>query len=97
MAASEIGFNRDAFGCPPVREADGTGGVGPHRPSGYCNLEPIVHQPLPLTPGNLRPGLHPDILTCRRSIVMSWLTVVPAMSCAVGPTRLAAQVLRGGG
>ena len=65
MAASEIGFNRDAFGCPSVREADGTVGAGPHRPSGYCNLEPIVHQPLPLTPRNFRPGLHPDILTPR--------------------------------
>ena len=65
MAASEIGFNRDAFRCPSVREADGKVGVGPHRPSGYCNLEPIVHQPLPLTPRNFRPGLHPDILTCR--------------------------------
>ena len=66
MAASEIGFNRDAFGCPPVREADGTAGAGPHRPSGYRNLEPIVHQPSPLSPGNLRSGLlDPKILTCR--------------------------------
>ena len=50
MAASEIGFNRDAFGCPPVRESNGTVGVGHHRPSGYRNLEPIVHQPFPLSP-----------------------------------------------
>jgi len=59
MAASEIGFNRDAFGCSPVREADGTVGAGPHRPSGYCNLEPIVHQPLPLTPGTSGPASTP--------------------------------------
>ena len=52
MAAGEIGFNRDAFGGPAVREADGTAGGGPHRPSGYCDLEAIVHQPLLIPPGN---------------------------------------------
>jgi hypothetical protein len=63
MAASEIGFNRDAFGCPSVREADGTVGVGPHRPSGYCNLEPLSittssHPPeLPARP----PPRHPHM------------------------------------
>src|SRR6266851_2801494 len=46
MAASEIGFNRDAFGGPPVREADGRAGSRPHRPSAYRDFEAIFHQSL---------------------------------------------------
>jgi hypothetical protein len=83
MAAAEIGFNRDAFGCPPVREADGSAGCGPHPPSGYCDLEAIVHQPLLLTsreppdrPGP--PSRHPHMPRLARLARLAGLQGWPA-------------------
>jgi hypothetical protein len=45
MAAGEIGFNRDAFGGPSVRESDGRAGGRPQRPSAHRDLEAIFHLP----------------------------------------------------
>jgi len=46
MPAREIGLYRDALRSPPVREADGHGGIGHQRPGTHRNLEAIVHEPL---------------------------------------------------
>ena len=69
MAAGEIGFNRDAFRGPAMREAQGRAGGRPHRPSAYCDLEAIFHQQLLRATRDLRtgPAAHPDILTCREA------------------------------
>jgi hypothetical protein len=101
MAASEIGFNRDAFGGPPVRKADGTAGGGPHSPSGYRDLEAIVHQPPHLTTRE-PPGRPPDILTCHSVRGCPWEQfakaldqVADALPGAAGLTRIVILVLPG--
>jgi hypothetical protein len=48
VPAGELGFHRDAAGCPPVGEAGGSAGVGHHRSGAHRDLEAIAHQRLVL-------------------------------------------------